>query len=70
MKKTKSGKAVGIDEVGQSYLKLSCRTLQEHRLHVITGFGRLRDGRKCGRKGLSSKYSRKVICTIVTIGEE
>ena len=29
----------------------------------------LRGGRKCGRSDLSSRYSRKVICTNVTTGE-
>lgn len=36
----------------------------------ITGFRKEKGGQKCVRRDLLSIYLRKVICVIVTIGEE
>ena len=40
------------------------------RLVVTTGFGKLRVGCKCVRRGLLSRYSTKVMCANVAIEEE
>ena len=68
LKKTKQGKAAGVDEVGQDLLRAD----MEHIASRLTRcYNRLWEGgRKCGRRDFLSRYSRKGICVIVTIGEE
>ena len=62
LKRTKSGKVAGVDEVCPELLKADNRP-------VKTGLGKLRGGRKCGRKHLL-RYSRKVLCANATTKEE
>lgn len=64
LRKTKPGKAVGVDEVGSDLLRAD----MEYTTSI--GFGKLKGGRRCGRRDLMSRYSREVICVITTFGEE
>ena len=68
----RTGKAAGVDEVGPDLPRanLEGTTKRLTREDVTTGFGTLRGGQKCRRKVLQSRYSRRVICPIVTTGEE
>ena len=70
LKRTKPGKGAGVDEVCP---ELSRGDMEDTAIRLTSCYNRLwdlRGGRKCGRSDLSSRYSRKVICTNVTTGEE
>ena len=69
MKKTKPGKAAGVDEVCPELLTAD---IEDTASRLTSCYNRLweRCGRKCGRRDLLARYSRKVICTNVTTGEE
>ena len=70
LKRTKPGKGAGVDEVCP---ELSRGDMEDTAIRLTSCYNRLWDlkgGRKCGRRDLSSRYSRKVICTNVTTGEE
>ena len=59
--------------VGEVCPELSRADMEDTVIRLTSCYNRLwdlRGGRKCGRSDLSSRYSRKVICTNVTTGEE
>ena len=71
LKRTKPGKAAGVDEVCPELSRADMEdTLSRLTCCYTRLWGKLRSGRKCGRKDLLLRYSRKVTCANATTGEE
>ena len=70
LKMTKRGRAAGVDEVGLDLLRAEMEDIANRLTRCYIAFGSRRSGRKCGRRGLLSIYSRKGIGATVTIREE
>ena len=60
----------GKQSQGPDLLRADMEYTASRQTDNITGFRKVKGGQKCVRRNLLSVYSRKVICVIVTIGEE
>ena len=70
LKRTKRGKAGGVDEVGSALLRSDIETTATALTRLYNNCGMLESGQDCGRKISSLTYSRKAAYSTVTTGEE